>query len=259
MKRSINRFFERNAIPNLTMYIIFITGVVSAVNYQFGLNLGDLRFETIARGEFWHIFLFPFWIRTSLLGLAIYLYIFWIFAASLEDHMGTVRFNQYILLGMVLITIGGFFFPRQVDATSLDFSIFIAVAYLAPEMEILLFFIFPVKIKWLAIFGLVFMTYQTIQLALFSVSVIPFLGPILALGNFIVFYGAEITRNYRMRRGSIRRRQERGELKKSASIHRCTVCGRTEITNPELDFRYCVECSDHEYCMDHLYNHEHIQ
>ena len=41
--------------------------------------------------------------------------------------------------------------------------------------------------------------------------------------------------------------------------HRCSVCGRTDISNPELEFRYCSKCAGaYEYCMEHLYTHQHI-
>ncbi|MBR5738900.1 MAG: hypothetical protein IKY02_02805, partial [Lachnospiraceae bacterium] len=40
--------------------------------------------------------------------------------------------------------------------------------------------------------------------------------------------------------------------------HKCAICGRTEKTNPELEFRYCSKCvGNYEYCMDHLYTHLH--
>ena len=42
--------------------------------------------------------------------------------------------------------------------------------------------------------------------------------------------------------------------------HKCTVCGRTDVTNPELEFRYCSKCKGYYcYCMDHINNHVHIQ
>ena len=42
-------------------------------------------------------------------------------------------------------------------------------------------------------------------------------------------------------------------------IHRCSVCGRTNLTNPELTFRYCSKCAgNHEYCQDHLFTHVHV-
>ena len=42
--------------------------------------------------------------------------------------------------------------------------------------------------------------------------------------------------------------------------HRCAVCGRTERDDAELEFRFCSKCKGNfEYCMDHLYTHEHVK
>ena len=41
--------------------------------------------------------------------------------------------------------------------------------------------------------------------------------------------------------------------------HRCAVCGRTELDDPTLEFRYCSRCEGaYEYCLDHLYTHIHV-
>ena len=43
-------------------------------------------------------------------------------------------------------------------------------------------------------------------------------------------------------------------------VHKCSICGRTNVTNPELSFRYCSKCEgNHEYCQDHLFTHEHVK
>lgn len=43
-------------------------------------------------------------------------------------------------------------------------------------------------------------------------------------------------------------------------VHRCAVCGRTSLTDPNLSFRYCSKCNgNHEYCQDHLFTHEHVK
>ena len=42
--------------------------------------------------------------------------------------------------------------------------------------------------------------------------------------------------------------------------HRCTICGRTDVTDPQLEFRYCSRCKGyHCYCEDHISNHTHIE
>ena len=48
--------------------------------------------------------------------------------------------------------------------------------------------------------------------------------------------------------------------KKVITKHRCAVCGRTELDDDMLEFRFCSKCEgDYEYCMDHLYTHTHVK
>ena len=55
-------------------------------------------------------------------------------------------------------------------------------------------------------------------------------------------------------------RQTAAPKQKENYTHKCTVCGRTDVTNPELEFRYCSRCNGyHCYCEDHISNHTHIQ
>ena len=61
----------------------------------------------------------------------------------------------------------------------------------------------------------------------------------------------------------MKRRQEfKREVKNSSKItrHKCAVCGRTEETNPELEFRFCSKCDgNYEDCQEHLFTHVHVK
>lgn len=89
--------------------------------------------------------------------------------------------------------------------------------------------------------------------------------------NFLVFFFG--TRNYKRvdprdihRRHEYKRkvnaaRQNAGYHNAGGQIsrHKCAICGRTELTNPELEFRFCSKCNgNYEYCQDHLFTHKHI-
>ena len=40
----------------------------------------------------------------------------------------------------------------------------------------------------------------------------------------------------------------------------CTICGKTDTSHPDLEFRYCSRCQGyHCYCQEHISNHTHIQ
>jgi hypothetical protein len=157
-------------------------------------------------------------------------------------------------------------------------SMFFAFALLNPDMEFLLYFIFPIKVKWLALLDAIFMLYNVFSNiglgvqyiragmlsyggAYFSVAV----AILVAMANFLIYFFA--TRNYRrITPGDIRRRKRfkkqmrQGGRDASGARHRCAICGRTELDNDMLEFRYCSKCDgNYEYCADHLFTHEHIK
>ncbi|HEY6007529.1 MAG TPA: hypothetical protein VIU40_04340, partial [Geobacteraceae bacterium] len=42
--------------------------------------------------------------------------------------------------------------------------------------------------------------------------------------------------------------------------HRCTVCGITDQSHPQTDFRYCPQCDgQYGYCQEHIFSHEHVK
>ena len=104
-----------------------------------------------------------------------------------------------------------------------------------------------------------------------------FMHPLIALLNYILFFGSDIRNilpdSLRYRTTKTQREyraKQRPDPNWSAGYrsstgekpyrHKCTVCGRTDVTNPELEFRYCSKCRGyHCYCMDHINNHVHIQ
>lgn len=54
-------------------------------------------------------------------------------------------------------------------------------------------------------------------------------------------------------------RQTQREQQSQGYRHKCAVCGRTDVTNPELQFRYCSKCAGyHCFCSDHIFNHVHF-
>ncbi|MBR6352565.1 MAG: hypothetical protein IKS25_00450, partial [Oscillospiraceae bacterium] len=133
-------------------------------------------------------------------------------------------------------------------------------AVLFPDMQVLLFFIIPVKMKWLAILDAAFFVYGILT-ASFPMNLLP----VVAVLNFFLFCGGDLLRmlprrpsakTVNFRRESERiRREQRDQLYR----HKCAVCGRTDVTNPELEFRYCSRCAGyHCFCQDHINNHIHF-
>ena len=146
-------------------------------------------------------------------------------------------------------------------------SLFLAFATLYPDTQFLLFFIIPVKAKWLAWIdgGLLAVSFvlKLISLNWFGAALI-----VVAILNYLIFFWPELMYHVRQIRGRAKYSQRSNviqfkkaarDLKKRDYIHKCAVCGRTDADNPDLEFRYCSKCAGyHCYCIDHINNHEHI-
>jgi hypothetical protein len=126
-------------------------------------------------------------------------------------------------------------------------SLFFAFARFYPDQVIYLFFILPVKIKWVAwasaaflLFGF-FVNSNSYRMALVA-----------AFTNYLIFFGPEIIYDAR-HRGEVaarRKRYARQSRSEAEPLHKCAVCGATELSDPNLDFR--VARDGDEYCMPHL-------
>ena len=91
--------------------------------------------------------------------------------------------------------------------------------------------------------------------------------PLVALLNFFVFFAPEIGRFAKREQTRTKQaahfhnavRQTQREQQSQGYRHKCAVCGRTDVTNPELQFRYCSKCAGyHCFCSDHIFNHVHF-
>ena len=260
----LERKIGKYAIKNLMIYITAINGLVALLAYfqsymdpeQSILSRLALAPALVMEGEVWRLVTFLFIPpTTSPIWLLFTLYFYYMIGSSLEHQWGSFKFNVYYLIG-ALSTIAAAFLGGAGSAAYLNFSLIFAFAFLFPNYQILMFYIIPVKMKYLAIvyaLGLVLM-----------IAISPVYGIITVLGsalNFLLFFGKDILlRITTGRKVYYNRRTFEAQIPKDITIHRCAVCGRTERHDKNLEFRYCVECEgDYEYCMEHLYSHEHVK
>jgi hypothetical protein len=161
--------------------------------------------------------------------------------------MGAFQFTLYFVIGMIGTTIAAFFFGSNFSNAMLMSSLFFAFARFYPEEMIYILFILPVRIKWLAWIYAAFLI-----LGFFTGSNSYRAALVAAFANYLIFFGPELVQAVRHRRGVTerRRRFEVQSKPDTESLHKCAVCGRTEVTDPDLDFR--VSSDGHEYCMAHL-------
>jgi hypothetical protein len=262
---NLERKIGKYAIRNLMIYITGLNGLVALLSLytQNNPNAGDISQKLymipplVMQGEVWRLVTFLFIPpETSPIFLLFVLYFYYMIGNTLEHEWGSFKFNIYYLIG-VLGTIAAAFLGTGI-ATSmfLNFSLIFAFAYLFPNYQILIFFIIPVKMKYLA--------WAYLALLVYMFRGFPVEGLITIVGsalNFLLFFGKDIF--YRISTGRKvhqSRRSFESQKPKVIYIHRCAVCGRTERDDKSLEFRYCMDCEgDHEYCMEHLQSHEHVK
>lgn len=286
--QKLERKFGRYAINNLMYYIIilYIGGyLIDMLNPGFFYAYLSLNVEAILRGQIWRLVTFlaqP--MDTSIIFLAFVLHLYYMIGQHLEAQWGAFRFNLYFFAGVLFHIIAAFvvYFVTGVSmpigTTYLNLSLFFAFAALYPNVEFLLFFIIPVKVKYLALFDGLFFGYTILQAFMPAYGGSPYIGVIyraraiaaaVSLLNFVIFYLSsrnvkayspkQIHRRKKFQ-NEIRNARVNKEAAKVGAKHRCAVCGRTELDDPNLEFRYCSKCNGaYEYCQDHLFTHEHIK
>ena len=260
-ERALGRF----AIPQLALYLI--GGQVMFLGFallgRFDLERILLVPALILQGEFWRLFTFAFVPPVSgqltMVGavfLAISWYFFHMISQALENYWGLFRFNLFFLLGWALTVAVSFLTPYQ--ATGYSFfavSVFLAFAFLNPDFELYLFFILPVKIKWFALVMWLGFAY-----ALVVGDWNARLTVLAATGNFLAFFARDIVQRIRTGRQHMQQQVRRSAFRadENEARHRCVVCGKTDLTDRQMDFRYCSQCGHDEcYCADHIFNHVH--
>lgn len=255
----LERKFGRYAIPNLTLYFIAPQILFYALSFaQPGILEAILLIpRRVLQGQIWRlltflavppvmnpIFAFFFW------------YLFYLMGSALENYWGTFRYNMYLLIGYAATVAISFLTPDTPSSNVfLQGSVFLAFALLNPDFQLYIFFILPVKIKWLALltwisYGwiVIFGTWTSRLLVFASVC------------NYLIFFYDEIRDRMRTgRRHMASQAKHFGQGQEEKAFHRCIVCGITDLTHPNTDFRYCTECATAPcYCPEHLSTHEHV-
>lgn len=348
--RKMERRLGRYAIRNLSLALIisyFFGYLMYFINADF-LNYLTLNPYAIVHGQIWRLIT---WVivppsTDNLFFFLIMLLFYYSIGTALERTWGTWRYNVYIFSGLLFTIFGAFImmgvayfvdpgtiaaygagtyfanYSRYFSTYYVNMSIFLAYAVTFPDMQVLLMFIIPIRVKWLGVIYAAFLVYDVI-FSNFAVRI----AIIASLLNFIVLWirsgslrrldPRQMKRQSDYRRGVRTGSWQRGEdgwmhasgngkaggdgrwkdtddvhrtgWKKQSSgagetgagaqngsgadergrvihhdfrqpLHRCAVCGRTELDDPNLEFRYCSKCQgNYEYCMDHIFTHIHVR
>ncbi len=267
----------RFGIRNLMLYIVIANAVIWLFGMMdtTGILQNALRFsspEVFSKGQIWRLLTFVLLPDPSMDGffflIALYFY-YWI-GSTLEKYWGVGKFTIFYLMGMfftmLYCTLIWLILKVDVGAysTYINLSMFLAFATLFPDTTVLLFFIIPVKMKWLGI----------ISAALFILplffSAFPMnLLPLIALLNYLIFCGGWLFDFFRPAR--LKQEQNTINFRKAAKKYnkqqakkqynrKCDVCGRTDTDFPDLEFRFCSKCAGyHCFCIDHINSHVHFK
>ena len=284
LRRRFERFCFKNrdkGIPNLMLYISLGAGLV----YLFTMATGNdilyyyLMFdrELILQGQIWRLISYPLtYSGGNIFFTAITLLCYYSLGQAMENIWGTFRFNLFYLSGVVMMDIYCMIFGGYADVYYLNLSLFLSYATMFPNAQFLLFFIIPVKAWIFALLDLVL-----VLSGLFSYPFPYNLFSVISIANYFLFFGKDVLNvipmSWRANAARLFRKKPKQKAKvvpfpkagsyeattasvKAPYTHRCTVCGRTDVSNPELEFRYCSRCQGyHCYCEDHISNHTHVE
>jgi len=267
----LERKFGRYAIQNLMNYIIalYCLGlVINIVNPLIYYNYLALDARKILHGQIWRIFTFiiqpP---SNNILFVFLSLYLYYMIGMNLERTWGTFRFNLYFFAGMlghVIAAILVYLITGRVyylTTTYLNFSLFFAFAMTYPDMQFLLYFIIPIKAKYLAYVDGAFFVIEAVAAIVYR-DYATVIAIVVSMLNVVWFFFA--TRNIqRLDPREIRRRhtyKQQVRQPRGITKHKCAICGRTELDGEDLEFRFCSKCNgNYEYCQEHLFTHTHIK
>ena len=287
------RKFGKYAIKNLSFILVFCYGVGYLLQLMDRSNILisflTLNPYAILHGQVWRLvtwILIPPPGSGGLFLTLIMLVFYCSIGTSLERTWGTYRYNVYLFQGMLFTILGSFLlmgycylFQGEMIAYNtpevffayispvfstyyINMSIFLGFAVTFPEVQVLLMFIIPIKVKWMGIAYGILLLVDLIQS--------PIIGRIVigtSLLNFVVFFLMTRSAQIGMRispRQVKRRRDFNRETRKarpvSISKHKCAICGKNSEDNPEAEFRFCSKCNgNYEYCQDHLFTHTHVK
>jgi hypothetical protein len=255
----LEKVLGRFALPNVTVYLIagqtvcyvlFMTGKLDR-------SMTWLSADLLLDGQWWRMVTFLFDPPLSNPIFAFFAwYIFYLMGSALEEHWGAFRYNVFLLIGIFLTVAVSFLIPAfPVTNAFIGGSVFLAFAFLYPDFVLQLFFILPVRIKWLALLTWLYYGYLVFFGGWHTSLVV-----LASVGNFLLFFASDLVWMMKSGRRQMARQAQQLSRRDDEPFHRCTVCGITDKSHPQMDFRYCPECEGQfGYCQDHIRNHEHVK
>lgn len=287
--RAISRWLDRFCynhprfgLPNLMRYIVFGNAAVFLLDlFSKGTFSQIIAFYPglILKGQVWRLVTFVF--VPMDLGSIWFIFstmLYFFLGSTLERQWGTARFSLFYFLGVALNILVGFvlyfalgqpYYIQTANMYYVNMSMFFAFATLYPDTQFLIYFIIPVKVKWLAWLDAALFAFE-IGFYLFGGTPVLALMPVVGIFNYLVFFWDDLMgllhrggerAAHRVNPQTINFKKAQKEVQnRKGYLHKCAVCGLTDADDPNMEFRYCSKCNGYYcYCMNHINNHVHIQ
>jgi membrane associated rhomboid family serine protease len=252
-------FLARLAIERLTMFIVggmAITYVLCQVRPEFETQL--YLIPQLVPVQPWRLVTFLFLPPSrSMIWVLISLYFTWLVGMSLEQEWGALKFNVYYLLGAIGTAAAGFITGTGQTNVYLNLSLFFAFATIFPEYEIRLFFVLPVKVKWLALLSGAYTVFQFVQSGTSTRVAIA-----VVFANYLLFFAGHLVALAKGRRMLVRQAARRAEQRPRATEREedarvCAICGKTQDDGADIRVCSCEKCGGvpRQLCLEHARNH----
>lgn len=274
----------RFGVPNLIKYLLLGSVIVYVLDlFSSGAASDLLAFSPllILNGEIWRVVTFLFVPDSgSSILYVITLLCYFSLGTALEQEWGTAKFNLFYLCGALLTMLAGillslFGFHFLFGLGTVHSTLFLAYATLYPEAQFRFYFFIPVKAKWLAVAYVVLGAVNLVRFSFVSSAMALFylIITLPAWANYLLFFWRDLRSLLGYRFGRLKHQTSRQTLHFKSSqrqaqkkatqtkgyLHKCAVCGLTDVDDPSMDFRYCSKCDGYYcYCMDHINSHVHI-
>lgn len=255
-------FLGKLAIEGLTTFIVGGMALVYVLAMLRPEFLGYLTLDpALVTKQPWrlvtYLFLPP---PTSLLWVLFALYFTWLIGSNLESAWGPLKFNVYYVIGAIGTTVAALVTGEPQTNTWLNMTLYFAFATLFPDYQILLFFVLPVRIKWLALLGGALVVYAFLQGGMGAKAAI-----VAAFANYLLFFTEHLIALARGRRAEIRQRARRASggvaivapTKKPAPGRTCAICGAAQDEGADIRVCSCEKCGGRarDLCLEHARNH----
>jgi hypothetical protein len=260
----LERRFGKLAVEHLTWIIVGGMALVFAVSYvrpDF-VSLLTLDLSRVARGQVWRLFTYIFIPRDmELVWVFFALYWLWIMGSSLEAEWGAFKFNVYYLVGMLGTTIAAAIAGGAIGGFYLNLSITFAFATVFPDYQLYLFFIIPIRMKWVGLIAAAYFVRDFIVLESWTIRA----ALVAAVLNYFVFFTGHLIGLARgravMARQSVRRESFRPPSTASGSEQPmgqrvCALCGAREADGADIRVCSCEKCGGpRTLCLEHARSH----